>query len=134
MSGNYRLHSKNRAAGATTFTKASLKAGSRYNVSMNTGLQVGDLYGRVTMNYSAGYRIYNWSSNPTTGTGPWGTAPNTLQRHVDAFYPVDLFLRYDLGQRGPTKAMQLTLNVDNVFEQDPPTLRTTGQIGHVNGQ
>jgi len=42
------------------------------------------------------------------------------QSRVEAFKTVDLFLAYDLPDRGPLSNLMLTLNVDNVLNEDPP--------------
>ena len=53
------------------------------------------------------------------------------QTRVDAFKTVDLFLGYDLGEHGFVKNAMLTVNIDNVFDQDPPWLNTSA--AYTNG-
>jgi iron complex outermembrane receptor protein len=55
-----------------------------------------------------------------------GVAPQT---RVDSFNTVDLFFAYDLG--GVLKNSMLTVNIDNVFDQDPPYLNSS--TGYTNG-
>lgn len=48
------------------------------------------------------------------------TAANLQQSKIGAFNTVNLDFRYDIGGTGLTNGLALTLNVDNVFDQDPP--------------
>ncbi len=54
-----------------------------------------------------------------------------------AFNTIDLFLKYDFGGEGLSKDLAITLNVNNVFDQDPPVYRgnqsIAGQNGYING-
>jgi iron complex outermembrane receptor protein len=77
------------------------------------GARVGDLTGRATLNYRGGYPILGIPS----------------QSHVSSFKTVDLFFSYDLGAL--LENSSLTLNVDNVFDQDPPYLNSAN--GYTNG-
>ncbi|MBL7537459.1 TonB-dependent receptor, partial [Escherichia coli] len=57
-----------------------------------------------------------------------GVAPQT---RVGAFQTVDAFLAYDLGKHGFIKNAMLTLNIDNIFDQDPPWLNSAA--AYTNG-
>ena len=50
---------------------------------------------------------------------------------MSAFKTVDLFVGYDLPDLGPLADSMLTLNVDNLFDEDPPYTNTN--IGYTNG-
>jgi iron complex outermembrane receptor protein len=43
-----------------------------------------------------------------------------VQKRVDAFNVVDLFFKYDFAGEGAMRDLSLTLNVNNLFDQDPP--------------
>ena len=57
------------------------------------------------------------------------------QTRVNAFNVVDLFFAYDVGGEGLFKDLAFTLNVNNLFDTDPPELRRTnpGDRGYGNG-
>lgn len=74
---------------------------------------------------------------PVTGRAQWarrGGLPvnfDPTQTRIDAYDTVDLYFAYDLEDVGFLESTQLTLNVDNVFDEDPP-FRTAG-TGFANG-
>lgn len=100
---------------------------SRLAVSTSFGATVGDLSGRVTWNHSGGYSL----STPANGiAGP-------PQTEVDSFDTVDLFLGYDFQGLDWSNGVSLTLNVSNVFDEDPPFYNGTQTLssasGYING-
>jgi len=46
---------------------------------------------------------------------------------------VTLFFKYDTPPPPLARKLALTLNIDNLFDQDPPTLRSDGSTGITNG-
>jgi iron complex outermembrane recepter protein len=54
-----------------------------------------------------------------------------VQNDVGAFDVVNLFFSYDMSDRGVGHGLQLTLNVNNVLDRDPPTLKAG--LGYANG-
>lgn len=113
IAGTYTLNRKTQAVEGNPFTD-NLKDGTgRLAFVASLGAKVGDFTARASLNHRGGY--------PTLGAAP--------QTHVDAFNTVDLFFAYDLG--GLLKDSMLTVNVDNVFDQDPPYLNSA--IGYTNG-
>lgn len=108
---------------------------SRETSDTNNGVYVDQLdngTGRFSFTTSVGANV-----GPVTARAQWarrGGYPilfNPLQDRVDAYDVVDLYFAYDLGDIGFTDSTELTLNIDNVFDQDPPFL-TTGN-GYGNG-
>jgi iron complex outermembrane receptor protein len=69
-------------------------------MSGTLGAIVGDFTASATVNYSGGYNVLGIAS----------------QDRVKSFTPVNMFFRYSLEGLG----MDLTLNVDNVFQTKPP--------------
>ena len=113
ISGTYTLNRKSSAVAGGPFSD-NLKNGVRRTALVaGVGARVGDLTGRATLNYRGGYPILGIPS----------------QSHVSSFKTVDLFFSYDLGAL--LENSSLTLNVDNVFDQDPPYLNSAN--GYTNG-
>ncbi|WP_447725590.1 TonB-dependent receptor plug domain-containing protein [Sphingomonas koreensis] len=88
---------------------------SRFNFIAALGVTVGPVTGRAQLNHRGGLPVLF----------------DATQTHVNAFDTVDLYFALDLGKIALMKSAMLTLNVDNLFDQDPP-FRTSG-TGFVNG-
>ncbi|MEY2928263.1 MAG: hypothetical protein RL367_2740, partial [Pseudomonadota bacterium] len=63
----------------------------------------------------------------------------TTQTRVKSFNVVDLFFKYDVTGEGALNGLSLSLNVNNVFNQDPPVYLlqqslTPGTNGFANGR
>lgn len=100
---------------------------SRLAVSTTLGAKVGDFTGQLTWNHSGGYSL----STPAAGTaGP-------PQTEVDSFDTVDLYASYDFQGEGWSQDLSLTLNVGNVFDEDPPFYNgmqtLSSASGYING-
>jgi iron complex outermembrane receptor protein len=113
ISGTYTLNRKSSAVAGGPFSDNLKNGVGRTALVAGVGARVGDLTGRATLNYRGGYPILGIPS----------------QSHVSSFKTVDLFFSYDLGALIPNSS--LTLNVDNVFDQDPPYLNSAN--GYTNG-
>jgi iron complex outermembrane recepter protein len=87
------------------------------------GANVGPISGSIDVKYTSGYDV------PATAT----LNSQYHQTSVDAFTTFDLFLSADLGQFNVIKNAELTLNVDNVFDTDPPYSNLGSGIGYTNG-
>ncbi|HEV7384018.1 MAG TPA: hypothetical protein VGN89_04005, partial [Phenylobacterium sp.] len=97
------------------FTNALKNGTSDLALVANVGGQAGNFSGRVTLNYLGGYPILGVAN----------------QSNIEAFKTVDLFLGYTLKHEGLPNGVLLTLNVDNVFDEDPPYINTS--TGYTNG-
>lgn len=87
------------------------------------GLDVGSFRAQATWNHNSGYKI------PATNSAP-------VQTRVKAFNTFDLFFRYNVPSESMIlKDISLTLNVSNVFDQDPPMLlrNSATDLGYANG-
>lgn len=49
---------------------------------------------------------------------------------MKAFNAVNLFFKYDVNGTGLREDLSFTLNVDNVFDEDPPLYKNSGQPGY----
>ena len=96
---------------------------SRLAVSTSIGASTDNLTGRLTWNHSDGYSL---------STAAAGTA-GPPQTEVDAFNTVDLFLSYDLQGVGWRDGVSFTLNVGNVFDEDPPFYNGTQTLSSASG-
>ncbi len=87
------------------------------------GLMSGPYTGSMAVKYSAGYDV------------PSSSTLNSLyhQTRVDSFTTVDLYFSADLGQLAVIKDTELTLNIDNVLDADPPYSNSGSGIGYTNG-
>jgi iron complex outermembrane receptor protein len=96
---------------------------SPLNLQVVAGVDIGGFRAQATWNHSAGYNLTPLNSLP-------------VQSDVDSFNTVNLFFKYDFaGDSMVLKDLTLTLNVSNVFDQDPPALLRSnpGDRGYANG-
>jgi len=112
FAGTYTLNRETQAitGGATT---DNLKNGTgRFFFVAGLGGSVGDFTAHASLNHRGGFPIVS-----------------ATQDHISSFNTVDLFFSYDLKALLPNTS--LTMNIDNVFDQDPPFF--DGQTGYTNG-
>lgn len=102
---------------------------SRFLFQASLGAIVGDFTGRATFNHRAGYDV-----NPPVGAVG---SRFPAQTSVDSFDTVDLFFAYDVNGEGLASDLSFTLNVNNLFDQDPPFYNLPNPIftasGYTNG-
>jgi len=116
IAGTYTLNRETQAtAGAAVVDE--LESGNRRLGLVGTlGANAGDFTGLVTVNHSGGYPVLNVVN----------------QTRVDSFTTVNLFLQHDLSSLGGFgEDLSATVNVDNLFNQDPPYFN--GVSGYANG-
>jgi iron complex outermembrane receptor protein len=87
------------------------------------GASVGNLFGQVTWNHNAGYKV---------------DPPALTQTQVGAYDVFNLYFRYDVKGERMLRDLSFTLNVDNLFDKDPPVYLgdctfTPGACGYING-
>lgn len=101
----------------------------RLKLKATAGVEVGRLLSQITLNHTSGYAL-----DPALGFAGTTTSGQSFvaQNRVDAFNVVNLFFRYDFRGEDLLKDLQLTLNIDNVFDQDPPEYRGV-QLGGFAG-
>lgn len=120
VNGNVKLQNDTQVSDTGPIIDDLLTGRSMYSISASAGANVGDFRGQVTFNRVGGYDIVPSST--------------ILQSRVDAFNVVNLFFSYDLKKKFMADTIQFTVNVNNVFDTDPPVLRTSnGGTGYANG-
>lgn len=87
------------------------------------GADIGAVRAQATWNHTGGFNITPTNSVP-------------VQDRVSAFNTVDLFLKYNVpSENALFRNLSFTLNVKNLFDQDPPLLlrNEQGDAGYANG-
>ena len=88
---------------------------SDFAMSANVGLETGGFRVRATVNH----------------TGGFATNTAVAQTEVDGFTVADLFLGYEFGENsGVFEGLSLRVNVDNVFDTDPPVWRRSQGVNY----
>ena len=101
----------------------ALVAGATYELTAwlkfaaTLGANIDKLRAEARWNHIAGYDVLRVASQP--------------QDKVRSSNTIDLYFRYDLAGLLKTKSLSLSMNVDNVFDQDPPENRLTGSPGFI---
>ncbi len=115
-------------------------AGSRLQLSASIGADIGSFRAEATLNHSAGYNVVRCDPTTIPVCNPSATGVPTAngrpQDRVGAFNTVNLFFKYDVpGESLLLSDLSLTLNVNNVFNTDPPIFRSIGnqRAGYDNG-
>jgi iron complex outermembrane receptor protein len=123
VNANYELNRKQRPSPGAAESDLLAYNNSRFKMRTSAAAQTGNLLSQITWNHIRGYQL-----NPVVGYVP--------QSEVDAFNVFNLFFRYDMNGEAATKNLSFTLNVDNVFDTDPPEYRgdvVGGVGGFING-
>lgn len=109
--GTYTLNRKSApVAGAPAVDEFEAgTAGTRFSFVGALGATVGNVTGRAQISHSQGYDVVGYAN----------------QSSIGSFNTVDLYFSYALNGQGLLKDTALTLNVDNVADQDPPFLNTS---------
>ncbi len=120
--GTYELTRKQKTPTGTAYTDLLSANNSRFFFRAHAGAEIGNLFGQVVWNHRAGFNL-----DPIVGVVP--------QSRVGAYNVFDLFFRYDMKGEGLAKDLQLTLNVNNLFDTAPPEFRgsSTPATGVANG-
>ena len=96
---------------------------NKFKLQTNAGAHIGNLQAQVT-----------WAHNSGFATAP--SAANLQQSRVKGFDLFNLFFKYNVpGDSAIAKDLSFTLNVDNVFDSDPPFYRglSNSLYGAANG-
>lgn len=118
--GTYELNrARSNVPGAPFLDVLSANA-NRFRVRTSAGVEVGPVLGQITWNHLSGYKV-----DPTVGFVP--------QDSVSDFNIFDLYFRFEVPGSGVAKDLALTLNVENVFDQDPPEFRGGSQVAGASG-
>jgi iron complex outermembrane recepter protein len=155
ISGNYTLSRKSQSgAGAPVIdnlrainqlqpngTYLTSNGSSRLQLSATLGADIGSFRAQATLNHSSGYDLVRCDATTTPVCTPsttgLPTAAGLPQDRVGAFNTVNLFFKYSVpGESMLLKDLDLTLNINNVFDTDPPIYRLVGGntgSGYANG-
>lgn len=113
-------------------------ASSRLQLSTTLGVDIANFRAQATLNHSAGYQVVRCDPTTTPACNPSATGLATAnglpQSRVKAFNTVNLFFKYEVpSESALLKDLEFTLNINNVFDQDPPLFTSIGQTGYANG-
>ncbi|MEJ6011340.1 TonB-dependent receptor plug domain-containing protein [Novosphingobium aquae] len=127
FNGNIDLKRDQAAVSTVPYTDQIFANASRFRFRTSAGAQISGLRAQVSLSHSAGYKLV-----PAVGVG-------TTQNSVSAFNVVDLFFKYDFKGDDMLNGLSLSLNVNNVFDADPPVYLkqnglTPGTNGFANGR
>jgi iron complex outermembrane receptor protein len=123
VNGNRPLSRKAQSSPTSDVVNELARDNPKLFLQTSIGATVGDFRAQATWNHNGGYDIIPTTSVP-------------VQDHVGAFNTVNLFFKYDVpSDSAVLKDLSLTLNINNVFDQDPPILRRNDQneFGYANG-
>jgi len=113
--GTYLLSRKSQAAdGDPLFDEIAAGGLGQMQFSSSLGWAKDGFTARATMHYSSGFDVVNIPG----------------QTRVGAFSPVDLFFSYDVRGGGIWNDFGFTINVDNVFDEDPSFENRTNGTGN----
>jgi iron complex outermembrane receptor protein len=119
ISGSYILTFKQQSNPTAAVGNALALDTTKLRATTTVGADIGNLRAQVVWNFSQGF-----DTTPTIA--------NLGQDHVGNFNVFNLFFLYKVPSESAIfKDLSLTLNVDNVFDQDPPLFR--GSSNSVNG-
>jgi iron complex outermembrane receptor protein len=121
VSGNYQIERTQQIGpGATPSSAIGLPGdlvAPRMTLQATLGADIGNFRTQLTLNHVSGSDVTR--------------APNLPQDHVSAFDIFNLFFRYRVPGDGLLlKDLAFTLNVNNVFDTDPPLYKTAGFGGN----
>jgi iron complex outermembrane receptor protein len=115
-SGNYRLSQKSRALPSLPVADDLAFNTPVFRMQGTLGTTIGGLRAQVTWNHTSGYK---------RGTVEFG------QTKVSAFDAINLFFKYDVKSDSALMSdLSFTLNVQNLFDVDPPEFRSATGLGY----
>lgn len=124
VSGNYVLNRKSQISATSPIVDQLAPGqigGGRMQMQATLGATVGAFRAQATMNHTSGYALLR-------------NAATLPQDKVGAFDTVNLFFKYEVpSDSGMFKDLEFTLNVNNVFDTDPPLYQLNTGNGFANG-
>ncbi|MFD1611479.1 TonB-dependent receptor plug domain-containing protein [Sphingomonas tabacisoli] len=119
--GTYELNrDRSNAPGAAFIDVVSANV-NRFRARTTLGTEIGPVLAQASWNFSQGYDL-----DPPVGFVP--------QAHVKSYNTFDLFFKIDVpGDSVIARDLSFTLNVNNIFDQDPPVYRGGSAVGGSNG-
>ncbi len=110
-------------ASSTSLPTAPLnKEAPSLRLRATTGITAGGFRGQFTWNHTSGFDIVATASTP-------------VQNSVAGYSTFDAFFKYDVRGEGVFKDLSFTLNVNNIFDKNPPVLfrNNPNEFGYANG-
>lgn len=124
VAGTHTFKRDTAAIAGAAFTDVLKSPGdSDFLVATTLGMASGGFKASATWKHTAGYDL-----DPVINTALFGT-----QSKVKSFNTVDLFFEYGTQGEGLLKDLTFTLNVENLFDQDPPFFGGNPTIGSFSG-
>jgi iron complex outermembrane receptor protein len=126
LNATYVLNREQNAAEGATYTNVLQTDYSRFKSSASVGTNIGQLRAEATLYYTEGYDL----------GGPVGVPP---QDDVSSYTTVNLFFSYDVQGEGILSDLEVSMNINNAFDEDPPQYRDTNTVsltnnGYANGR
>ena len=115
FAGNYQLMLQNQVSPTAPVQDVLATDTPRLRFAASLGANIGKLRAQATLNHTSGFAVIRSATR--------------LQDRVGAFNAVNLYFRYDVGDQGFGKDLSLSLNVNNLFDADPPVLRDSSTAG-----
>jgi iron complex outermembrane receptor protein len=119
FAGNYRFQQDTRVAPSAPVVDELANETSKLMFQATAGTTIGKLRAQATLNHTSGYK-----------RADAGIATSYGQDKVKPYNAVNLFFKYDVRGEGLTKDLSFTLNIDNVFDVDPPLYKNSSQPGY----
>ncbi|PQZ84549.1 MULTISPECIES: TonB-dependent siderophore receptor [unclassified Brevundimonas] len=116
LGGTYNLERETRITDNDPFQDRLADSTPEYLLAASLGWSRGPIVTSLMVQHTDGFKVV--------------AVPN--QTSVDSFTTVNAFVAYTLPDQGWSKGSQLTLNIDNVFDEDPPYFNSP--TGYANGQ
>ncbi|MET1753994.1 TonB-dependent receptor [Novosphingobium sp. RD2P27] len=127
-SGNYQFTRRTQVGPGAPVVNDLLPGGnvSRFQLQASAGADIGAFRAQVTLNHSAGFRVLRCDTTTTPACAPTSASALPQDRVAD-FNTVNLFLRYAVpSESALLRDLEFTVNVNNLFDQDPSQYRLTG--------
>lgn len=126
--GSFETLREESAAEGSPLVDQTLANNNTFRFSTVVGADIGNLRAQVTWNFRKGYAITPTAAIPGT---------TDTQVRVGDYHVFNLFFKYDVKGEDMFKDLSFTLNVDNLFDKDPPVFygsaTTPAQSGYANG-
>ncbi len=119
FSGNFRLGSETQLGPGLDYENDLEFGQPEYYLQGRVGVVVDNLTARATWKYRDGYDVIRAANQP--------------QDEINAFDTIDLYFGYEVDGSGWREDLTVTLNVNNVFDDDPPENRLDNGDGYANG-
>jgi len=118
VAGNRRLKQDTQVSPTSSLIHELDTNNPKLRMQTTVGTNIHDFRAQVTWNHTAGY-----------DRAGGAVAANFFQGSIGAFDTVDMFFKYEVNGSGLLSDLSFSLNIQNVFDQDPPLLKLTDSTG-----